>query len=164
MKRALSLLTVSLLQISICYSQASKEEAFMRAFFEVVQKSDKKALVDKFCLKESDVDVYNESQKKIGSTKVISKEEFAKFVDEKNKKIIRDFEELLKHAVTSKIDFEYTSFASYKRILAANAEIPSSYYIITFNYHDLYTFKMKLECCPLGDDIKLFNVIHKLTM
>jgi len=165
MKKIISSVIVLLVMAAgVCNAQASKEEDFMKAFFEALKNNDKKTLKESLMLKESDLDAYNESQKNIGSTKVFTKGDFEKFVAEKNDKISREFDALYKNALNSKITFENTKFGSYRKIADPAADVPAGYYRIVFKFHDVYSFKMQLECVPVGDGLRLYNVLDTVTM
>ncbi len=149
--------------VGVSQAQAPKEEELMRSFFDSWKNNDKKSLTN-VLLKESDLDAYNASQKALGSTKVMSKGDFEKFVDEKNKKILREFDELRKSAGESKITFPDTKYSSYKKMDEPNAEVPAGFYKLYFRFHDTYTFKIQLECVPVGDGFRLFNLLEDVSM
>jgi hypothetical protein len=163
MKNILLICSFLFATIGISQAQVSKEEECMRAFFEAWKNNDKKALAN-LCLKESDYEAYTASQKALGSTKELSKADFEKFIAEQNKKIIREFDELRKSATDGKITFPDTQYASYKKIAAATAEVPAGYYKVYFNFHTTFKCKMQLECVPVGDGFRVYNLLESVTM
>ncbi len=166
MKKILTVFSFLLIQIGVCNAQVAneKEDAFVKAFFEVLKKGDKKLLVEKFLLKESDLEVYNQSRAAVGSKVVLTKDEFAKLVEDRNSKITRGFEELRTSAAKAKVTFENTEFKSYKKFEDASAEVPAGYYKMMFILHEQYVFKVQFEASPLGDDFKLYNIMNTVSM
>lgn len=164
MKKVFTSMIALVLFASIGQAQALKEEEFVKSFFEILKKGDKKELADKILFKESDLEAYNANLKALGSTKEFSKDEFAKFIDDKNRKVIREFDDLIKHATTSKITWPDTKFFSYRKIADPTAEVNAGYYKIVFKVHETYTFKIQLEAAPVGEGLRMFNLMETVTM
>jgi len=163
MKKLLLVACILFSQIFLVSAQ-SKEEDFAKAFFELVKKGDKKNLADKWMLKESDLELYNQSQSKLGNTKVMTKDEFSKFVKDKNDRILRNFDEMRAHAIKGKINFENSVYTSLKKVADANSDVPASYFKLLFTFQETFTIKILYEACPLGEELRLFNVQNAVTM
>lgn len=164
MKKLLLLLSVLLFQTVFVFGQGSKEEEFAKAFFEIVKKGDKKVLTEKLLLKESDFELYNQSQTKLGNPKVLTKDEFSKMVKDKNDRILRDFDDMRAHAVKSKIGFDRSVYTSFKVVSAPNADVPAGYYKLLFTFENTFTIKILYEACPLGEELKLYNLQNTVSM
>jgi len=164
MKKLLLLLSVLLFQTVFVFAQGSKEEEFAKAFFEIVKKGDKKALTEKLLLKESDFELYNQSQTKLGSTKTLTKDEFIKLVKDKNERIVRDFDDMRAHAVKNKIGFDRSVYTSFKLVAAPNAEVPAGYYKLLFTFENTFTIKILYEAAPLGEELKLYNLQNTVSL
>lgn len=145
-------------------SAQSKEEDFAKALFEVIKKGDKKVLTEKFLLKETDFELFNQSQKSIGSAKVLTKDEFLKLVKEKNDRILRDFDDMRAHAVKNKIVFDKSAYSSFKVVAAPNADVPAGYYKLYFVYENTFTIKVLYEACPLGEELRLYNLQNTVSL
>jgi hypothetical protein len=164
MKKLLLLLYVLIFQTFFVFAQGTKEEEFAKAFFEIVKKGDKKVLTEKLLLKESDLELFNQSQTKLGNPKVYTKDDFAKFVKDKNDRILRDFDEMRSHAVKNKIGFDRSVYTSFKLVAAPNADVPAGYYKLLFTFEETFTIKILYEACPLGEELKLYNLQNTVSM
>jgi hypothetical protein len=145
------------------FAQSEKEEAFIKDFFEVVKKGDKTLLDDKFLLEDKDFETFTQSQQAAGGTQTYDKAAFKAFVEDRNKKILVGFDDMLKHAVTSKVEMAKTTYSSNKKIVPQNMTVVVSFYQIYFKYYD-YTFKIKIEAYPMGDGIKISAINGKIFM
>jgi hypothetical protein len=164
MKKLLLLTSVLLFQTIFVFGQTPKEEEFAKAFFEIVKKGDKKELTEKMLLKESDFELYNQSQTKLGNPKVLTKDEYIKMMTDKNGRILRDFDDMRAHAVKSKIGFDRSVYTSFKVVSAPNADVPAGYYKLLFTFENTFTIKILYEACPLGEELKLYNLQNTVSM
>lgn len=164
MKKLLLLVSVILFQTVFVFGQTPKEEEFAKAFFEIVKKGDKKVLTEKLLLKESDFELFNQSQAKLGNPKTWTKDEFSKMVKDKNDRILRDFDDMRAHAVKSKIGFDRSVYTSFKVVSAPNADVPAGYYKLLFTFENTFTIKILYEACPLGEELKLYNLQNTVSM
>ena len=158
MKKLLLVFAVTLVQTVFVFAQGSKEEEFAKAFFEIIKKGDKKELTEKLLLKESDFEVFNQSQAKLGNPKVLTKDDYVKMVTDKNGRILRDFDDMRAHAAKSKIGLDKSAYSSFKVVAAPNADVPAGYFKLYFIFENTFTIKVLYEACPLGEELKLYNL------
>jgi hypothetical protein len=164
MKKLLLLLSALLLQTVFVFAQSAKEEEFAKAFFEIIKKGDKKELTEKLLLKESDFELYNQSQTKLGNPKVLTKDEYVKMMTDKNGRILRDFDEMRAHTIKTKIVFDRSVYTSFKLVAPPNADLPTGYYKLFFTFENTFTIKLLYEACPLGEELKLYNVQNTINV